>query len=79
MEEKDETTRAEFEHAVNKMKKNKSTGIDTVPVEVWQGSTVAKECVFQFLSEIWKKEEVPIELAVAVLIMIFKNKGSPED
>ena len=79
IDEKDEITRAEFEYAVNKMKKNKSTGIDGVPAEVWQRSAVAKECLFTFLSKIWQKEEVPVELAVAVFIMIFKNKGSSED
>ena len=78
-DEKDEITREEFEYAVNKMKKNKSAGIDGVPAEVWQGSAVAKDCLFTFLSKIWQKEEVPVELAVAVFIMIFKNKGSSED
>ena len=75
----DDITRKEFEFAVNKLKKNKSTGIDGVPAEVWQGSAVAKERLFLFLRKIWKKEEVPVELSVGVFIMIFKNKGSSED
>ena len=33
-DEKDEITRAEFEYAVNKMKKNKSADVDGVAVEV---------------------------------------------
>ena len=62
VDEKDEITHTEFEHAVNKMKKNKST-------------------VSSWVKYGKNKQEVSIELAVTVtvFIMIFKNKGYPED
>ena len=34
--------------------------------------------LFHFLQKIWKKEEVPTELAVGVFVMIYK-KGDSED
>ena len=70
-------TRAEFDSAVKKMKAQKATGIDGVPAEVWQHSTLANEMLFKFLKKIWAKETVPAELAVGVFVMLHK-KGSPE-
>ena len=71
-------TREEFNMAVKKMKKNKATGMDGVPAEVWQCSAVANEKLFQFLQAIWTKEEVPPELVVGIFVMIFK-KNDPDD
>ena len=61
------------------MKNGKAAGIDTIPAEVWKNSKEAKDRLYEFLRKIWKKEQVPPELAVAVFVMIFKNKGSPDD
>ena len=70
-------SRAEYNEAVKKMKKSKATGIDGIPAEVWQNSTVANELLFRFLKKIWAKEEVPPELVVGIFVMIFK-KEDPE-
>ena len=72
-------TRQEFESAVRCMKKDKATGVDGVPAGVWANSDLAKEVIFEFLQKIWAKEQVPEDLAVCVFIMIYKNKGSPDD
>ena len=61
------------------MKKGKATGVDEVPAEVWANSALAKEVLFEFLQKIWSKEQVPEDLAVCVFILIYKNKGSPDD
>ena len=70
-------TRTEFDEAVRRMKAHKATGIDGVPAEVWKHSELANEMLFEFLTKIWDKEEVPAELAVGIFVMIHK-KNSPE-
>ena len=74
-----EMTRAEFDAAVQSMKKGKASGADGIPAEVWANSAIAKDVLFEFLQKIWRKEEVPVNLAVCVFIMIYKNKGSKDD
>ena len=70
--------RKEFEEAVRHMKKGKATGSDGIPAEVFQNSSVAKDVLFEFLREVWKKEKVPPELAVGIFVMLYK-KGSSDD
>ena len=72
-------TREEFDHAVDSMKKSKATGPDEIPAEVWQNSNVAREQLFKFLQQVWNKEVVPENLAACIFVMMFKNKGSPDD
>ena len=71
-----ELTREEFNQAVKQMKKGKTTGMDGVPAEVWQSSSVAQDALFEFISKVWRKEHVPANLAVCIFVMIFKRKGS---
>ena len=61
------------------MKNSKAPGADMIPAEVWKNSTVAKEALFEFLSAVWNKEEVPQNLAVCVFVLIYKQKGSHND
>ena len=35
--------------------------------------------LFEFLQQVWRKETVPENLVVCIFVMIFKNKGSPND
>ena len=35
--------------------------------------------LYKFLEKIWSKEKVPPNLVVCVFVMIYKNKGSPDD
>ena len=74
-----EMTRAEFGAAVESMKIDKASGSDKIPAEVWAHSKTAKDILFEFLKQIWRKEEVPENLSVCVFIMIYKNKGSKDD
>ena len=76
---KDQITREEFDNAVNRMKKSKAPGPDGIPAEVWQHSAVAREVLFSFLQKVWNKETVPPNLALCIFVMMYKNKGSPDD
>ena len=76
---KDQITKEEFDHAVNSMKKSKAPGPDGIPAEVWQNSSVAKEVLFGFLQKVWNKETVPPNLALCIFVMMYKNKGPPDD
>ena len=64
---------------VKAMKSNKATGQDGIPAEVWKHSKVVKDELFTFLQQVWCKETVPDNLVVCIFVMIFKNKGSPND
>ena len=61
------------------MKKEKSSGVHKIPAEVWTHSETVKDILFEFLQQIWRKEEVPENLSVCVFIMIYKNKDSKDD
>ena len=41
------------------MKKNKATGPDGIPAEVWKGSNLASNELFFFLRHVWEQECVP--------------------
>ena len=45
----DRLQRKEFDEAVSHMKNGKATGFDSIPVEVFKNSAVAKELLFSFL------------------------------
>ena len=68
--EEQELKREEFEAAVKSMKNSKAPGVDAIPAEVWKNSEAAKDELFEFLREVWNKEQVPPNLAVCVFIMI---------
>ena len=72
-------TRDEFDDAVDSMKKAKAPGPDGIPAEVWQNSSVAREVLFDFLQKVWNKETVPANLALCIFVLMYKNKGSPDD
>ena len=74
-----ELKREEFEEAVKCMKSGKAVGTDGIPVEVWKNSEVAKDALFEFLKMVWRKEEVPENLAVCIFVMLYKKKGSHND
>ena len=61
------------------MKNAKAPGMDGIRAEVWKHSRVASDALFTFLQAVWKKEDVPANLAVCVFVMIYKNKGSKND
>ena len=66
----------EFRMAVNQMKRNKASGGNGIPAEVYkhEGPSLVRHLHRLFL-KIWKIEEVPQELKDASFVTIFK-KGS---
>ena len=79
IKEEDRITWQEYCEAVKHLKDSKATGADGIPVEIWKGSTVAKQALFEFLQKVWSKESVPENLVVCIFVMIFKRKGSHND
>ena len=78
-DDSDTLTYKEFQKAVKHMKKNKSTGPDGIPAEVWKGSSLANKELFFFLQHVWEQECIPKTLVLCVFVMIFKNKGSRDE
>ena len=72
-------TEKEFKTALKCMKKNKDTGPDGIPAEVWQNSEVAGDELYFFLKHVWEKECVPKTLVLCVFVMMYKKKGSRDD
>ena len=72
-------TRAEFNVTVNKMKNNKVVGPDGIPAEVFKYSPATKEVMFHIINRIWDDERLPPGFASANFVMLYKNKGSPND
>ena len=67
-------TREEFDKALKSLKNGKAVGADGIPAEVWKNSKVASEALFEFLCEVWNKEEVPLNLIVCVFVMIIQKQ-----
>ena len=61
-------TRAEFDEVVSLMlmKSVETPGIDGIASEVWKHSLTARDALFKFLQEVWKKEDVSVKLTVCV-------------
>ena len=68
-------TRAEVETALKKMKKNKATGQDEIPVEAWRvlgGEGV--DLLWDLMIKIEEQEHMPDEWRESVLVPIYKEK-----
>ena len=72
-------TEQAFVRALRKLKKGKACGPDEIPGEVYYNCENAAHELFNLLKTIWEREYVPPDLVRAAFIMIFKNKGSPND
>ena len=69
-----------FKQGLKKMRTDKATGPDQIPVKLYKGSAVAvPETPTRTPTKIWKEEDVPIKFARAIFVMIYKNKGSSND
>ena len=61
------------------MKKNKVTGSDSMPIEVFKASATTQKILYSLLDRMWKEEEVLQAFGQAVFVMLYKNKGSTND
>ena len=69
----------EIKAALAKMKLGKACGPDDTPIEVYKCVPICEELLVQLIQKIWHDEEVPINFAKATFVMLFKQKGSPND
>ena len=69
-------TRVEVESALRKMKNNKATGADEIPVEAWRA--LGGEVVYllwDLMIKIDEQEYIPDDWRESVLVPIYKEKG----
>lgn len=66
-------TREEFERAIKKLKRGKSTGSDDIDAEVWKRSWVARNELYHFVHAVWRLEKVPHNLVLGSLVMLHKK------
>ena len=69
----------EATRAIEKLSSGKACGPDGIPGEVFKRVPICKKALVELLQRIWVDEEVPEEFAKAVFVMLYKNKGSPND
>ena len=69
----------EFEMAIDKLKKHKSSVIDPVPSELVKagGRTIRSE-IRKLINSLWSKEELPEEWKESIIVPIYK-KGDKSD
>ena len=73
-------TRAEVECALRKMKNNKATGPDEIPVEAWRALGVeGVDLLWDLMIKIEEQEHIPDEWRESVLVPIYKEKGDVQE
>lgn len=65
--------------AIEKLSSGKACGPDDIPGEVYKHVTICKQVLTQLLRCIWEDEDISADFAKAIFVMIYKNKGSPND
>ena len=65
--------------AISKLSSGKACGPDAIPGEVYKSVPICKQVLVKLLQCIWAEEVVPEKFAKAVFVMLYKNKGSPND
>ena len=68
-----------FMKGLNKMRTDKATGPDQIPVKLYMRSETCQRLLRQLLQKIWCEEDVPSAFACATFVMLFKQKGSSND
>ena len=60
---------------VKQLNKGRATGPDEVPIEQYQCSETACQELHELITTIWESEEVPDELVLGDMMMIYKKKS----
>lgn len=75
-----EISKDEIQYALRKMKNDKSTGPDNIPVEVWKSlGDVGINMLWDLMNKIFKEEKMPDEWRDSILVPIYKEKGDIQD
>ena len=75
----DPLTETEILQGLAKMKTNKATGPDGIPIIIFKKCPTCQKLLVKLLQQIWDEERVPTEFGKAKFKMLFKNKGSAND
>ncbi len=51
----------------------------SIPAEVYQASRKARVRLNEIVNRSWREEDIPEEMVEGLFIMLYKNKGSPDD
>ena len=66
----------EVREALKKMGRNKATGPDGIPIEVWKClGEVGIEWLTTLFNKIWQTQRMPQEWRESTLVHLYKNKG----
>jgi hypothetical protein len=71
-------TDEDLEFCLVALANRKATGWDKVPIEAYRASDQAKNDLFALIRRIWREEDVPEELVICELLVLYK-KGSSDD
>ena len=70
----------EIKKAISQLNTNRASGKDGIPAEIYKAASPnTLESFHQVLNSIWDKEEMPEDFHDALIVAIYKNKGSKAD
>ncbi|EER16373.1 conserved hypothetical protein, partial [Perkinsus marinus ATCC 50983] len=69
----------EIEEACKRLKNNKAAGIDLITGEIVKQSSTVRSELSVLIRGFWNGEEIDEECKTAILVPLFKNKGSRSD
>ena len=73
-------TRAEITKAIGQMNSDRASGKDGIPAEVYQAAGPGAIEAFQtIIQRIWEQEKMPEDFRDALIVALYKNKGSKAD
>jgi len=65
--------------AIEKLKSNKSPGIDPIPAELIKAGGRTMRCaIHKFIISIWNKEELPEEWRESIIVPIHKKEDKTD-
>lgn len=73
-------SREEVKEAINRLKMGKAAGVDNIPGEMLRyGGEEAVDIMHRLCKLAWEKESVPEDWRKAVIVPLYKGKGSKEE
>ena len=81
MEELDQPPSAtEVTKAINQMNSDRASGKDGIPAEIYKAAGPgATEVFYDIIQRIWEQEKMPDDFRDALIVALYKNKGSKAD
>ena len=70
------TSRNEVELAISRKKKENTTGIDGIPVEVWK---CVSDMLWDLMQWIYEPEKIPMKWRCRMIVPMYKEKGDIHD